>query len=103
MNSSGVPNGTNSKGKIKTGSDQTSALASSNLVPDSNHRDRDKDGVPDLFDGDNENEAISDALKDSGNYSRVEQEGVPSLLVLIKSTSGTKMKVGNWNTAKKVL
>ena len=101
VNSSGVPNGTNSKGKIKTGSDQTSALASSSLVSDSNHRDRDKDGVPDLFDGDNENEAISDALKDSGNYSRVEQEGVPSSSGIDKINVWYQMKVGNWNTAKK--
>lgn len=101
VNSSGVPNGTNSKGKIKTGSDQASALVSSSLVSDSNHRDRDKDGVPDLFDADNENEAISDALKDSGNYSRVEQEGVPSSSGIDKINVWYQMKVGSWNTAKK--
>lgn len=101
VNSSGVPNGTNSKGKIKSGSDQAIALASNSLVSNSDHRDRDKDGVPDLFDGDNENEAISDALKDSGNYSRVEQEGVPSSSGIDKINVWYQMKVGSWNTAKK--
>jgi len=88
VDSNGIANGIkNNVGKGGT------ILGSGDLVSDSKNLDRDKDGIPNIFDADNIDVGLADAFKNGNDYDVAKNEGIPSTKHLESSNAWYEMKV----------